>query len=66
MPEPCEVSGDGGEQMRKLSVSARNAVPVRTIAMATLVVALFPSSSDALDRRYEDGDGTSSWDTRAG
>lgn len=52
--------------MQKLAVSASTAEPVRSIAMAGLVVAVFPSGPDALDSRYEDGDGTSSWDTRAG
>jgi hypothetical protein len=52
--------------MRKLAVSAPGAEPSRSIAVTTTVVAHFPSGSDALDSRYEDGDGTSSWDTRTG
>ena len=52
--------------MRKLPVSAPDAEPNRSIAVTTAVVAHFPSGSDALDPRYEDGDRTSSWDTRTG
>ena len=52
--------------MRKLAVSASSAEPVRSSAVAACSVVLFPSGSDALDSRYEDGDGTSPWNTRAG
>jgi hypothetical protein len=52
--------------MRKRAVSASTAEPMRSIAMAECVVDPFPSGPYALDSRYEDGDGTSSWDTRAG
>jgi hypothetical protein len=53
--------------MRKLAVSARDAEPVRltTVGSATHAVAIFPSTSDALDCGYEDGDRTSSWNTQA-
>jgi hypothetical protein len=52
--------------MHKLAVSASSAEPVRTSSVAACSVAHFPSGFDALDSRYEDGDGTSPWNTRAG
>ena len=52
--------------MRKLAVSALIAEPVRSTAVATCAVVLFPSRSGALDSTSEDGDGMSSRNKRAG
>ena len=52
--------------MRKHAVSVTFAEPVRSIAVAACAVASISSAADALDPRYEDGDGTSSWNTRTG
>ena len=53
--------------MRELAAAASWAEPARFTAVipATLAVAVSPSHSGTFDSGFEDGDGKSSWNTRA-